>query len=137
MVLKSHDGLPQEPASGEPLSSHDPAVTDPQLYKMIFENDRVRVLEYRDHPGDKTHPHRHPDSVMVTLSAFRRRISADGRQADVELPAGQARWLGAQEHTGENTGTTQTHSIFIELKEPNPAPVSPSDAPLGPETRRS
>jgi hypothetical protein len=121
MVLKSHEDLPR-----------DPAVTDPRLYKMIFQNDRVRVLEYRDHPGDKTHPHRHPDSVMVTLSAFRRRISADGRQVDVELPAGQVRWLGAQAHTGENTGTTETHSIFIELKEPNPAPVSTSDAPLGP-----
>ncbi len=114
------------------MNSNDPTITDPQLYKVIFENDRVRVLEYRDHPGDKTSAHRHPDSVMVTLSAFQRRISAGGRQVDVELPAGEVRWLGAQEHAGENTGGTETHSIFIELKEPNPGPVSASDAPLGP-----
>jgi hypothetical protein len=25
-------------------------------------------LEYRDSPGDITHPHDHPDSVMYTLS---------------------------------------------------------------------
>ena len=50
---------------------------------MIFENDRVRVLEYRDRPGDRTSPHGHPDSVMVTLSAFSRRLDGgDGRQAD-------------------------------------------------------
>ena len=135
MGLKSHISAPADQSQVNPLSSHDPAITDPQLYKVVFENDRVRVLEYHDHPGDRTNPHQHPDSVMVTLSAFRRRVSTDGRQVDVELPAGQVRWLGAQEHTGENTGTTETHSIFIELKEPNPAPMSTSDVPLGPSTQ--
>ena len=114
------------------MDAHDPASTDPELYRVVFENHRVRVLEYRDRPGERTHPHRHPDSVMVTLSAFQRRISAGGRQADVDLAAGQVRWLGAQEHSGENTGDTETHSIFIELKEPDPAPASTSYAPLGP-----
>jgi hypothetical protein len=52
----------------------DPACTDPDKYQVIFENDRVRVLEYRDLPGDKTRPHEHPDSVMYTLSAFQRRL---------------------------------------------------------------
>lgn len=111
------------------MSDQDPAVTDPQLYAVIFENERVRVLEYRDKPGDKTHPHRHPDSVMVTLGSFQRRISAGGRQVDVALAGGQARWLGAQEHAGENTGTTDTHTIFVELKEPG---SSTADSPFGP-----
>lgn len=112
----------------------DPAVTDPDLYKVIFENDRVRVLEYRDRPGDKTSPHRHPDSVMVTLSAFRRRIAAGGRQVEVDLPAGQARWLDAQQHSGENIGDTDTHSIFIELKEPQPAGAPAPTDTLGPRS---
>jgi beta-alanine degradation protein BauB len=115
------------------MSSHDPTVTDPDLYHLVFENDRVRVLEYRDHPGDRTHPHRHPDSVMVTLTSFQRRVSSNGRSVDVELAAGQARWVGAQEHVGENTGATVTHTLFIELKEPGPR--STSDAPLGPAER--
>ena len=69
----------------------DPTSTDPSLYKVVFENDRVRVLEYR------THLHGHPDSVMVTLSSFGRRLYGDdSRQADVLLPAGQVRWVGAQ-----------------------------------------
>ncbi len=29
----------------------DPTITDPDAYRTIFENDRVRVLEYRDKPG--------------------------------------------------------------------------------------
>jgi quercetin dioxygenase-like cupin family protein len=118
------------------MSHDDPAVTDPRLYRVIFENERVRVLDYRDDPGDRTHPHRHPDSVMVTLSAFRRRVTAGDRSVDVELSAGEARWLGAQEHLGENTGDTPSHCIFVELKEPAPAADAPlGAAPLGPGPR--
>ncbi|MGH7630232.1 MAG: cytoplasmic protein [Gemmatimonadales bacterium] len=96
----------------------DPTLTNPDLYKVVFENDRVRVLEYLDKPGDRTAPHEHPDSVMVTLSNITRRISSGGRAVDVNLPAEQARWLDAQERAGENTGDSETHAIFIELKEP-------------------
>src|SRR6185369_12557543 len=75
----------------------DPTEVSPELYATVFENDRVRVLKYRDQPGDCTKPHTHPDSVMVTLSSFRRRVSAGGRSVDVEIGAGQVRWVGAQE----------------------------------------
>ena len=112
--------------------NEDPATTDPDLYKVLFENDRVRVLEYRDQPGDRTHPHRHPDSVMYTLSSFRRRVSSGGREAEIELPAGEVRWLHAQEHLGENIGETATHTLFIELKESAQTPLSTEDSPLGP-----
>ena len=95
----------------------DPTVTDPDLYKAVFENDRVRVLEYRDTPGAKTHPHRHPDSVMYTLSSFRRRLfHEDGGSRDIEMEAGRVVWVKAQVHSGENIGETDSHSIFIELK---------------------
>lgn len=95
----------------------DPACTDPDKYRVIFENDRVRVLEYRDLPGGKTHPHQHPDSVMYTLSAFERRLHAGQGTRDVVLEPGRAHWLPAQTHAGENIGTTPTHVLFVELKE--------------------
>jgi hypothetical protein len=114
--------------------SHDPVITNPDLYSVLFENDRVRVLEYRDQPGDRTMAHRHPDSVMYTLGSFRRRLSQDGRQVDVALPAGQVRWVGAQEHSGENIGDTATHSIFVELKQPPPPGPSNVADPLGPSS---
>ena len=111
--------------------SQDPTITDPGLYTVVFENDRVRVLEYRDDPGARTNAHRHPDSVMVTLSSFRRRVASGGREVDVDLTAGQVRWVGAQEHHGENTGSTGTHAIFVELKESPPTPSARSV--LGPD----
>lgn len=96
----------------------DPVGTNPQHYRVVFENPRVRVLEYTDQPGDRTTPHEHPDSVMVTLSSFRRRLHAGGATRDVTLTAGTPAWLPAQQHAGENTGDTPTHVIFVELKEP-------------------
>lgn len=68
--------------------SVDPTLTDPDKYKVIFENDRARVLLFS---GDM--------------------------QRDVELRAGIGSWLPAQQHSGENIGDTSTHTIFIELKE--------------------
>jgi quercetin dioxygenase-like cupin family protein len=110
--------------------AEDPTLTDPDKYKVVFENDRVRVLEYRDEPGQSTSPHRHPDSVMYTLSSFDRRLVAeDGGSRDVTLEAGEVRWLDAQIHSGENVGATLTHVLFVELKEPGP---SSGGAGLGP-----
>jgi hypothetical protein len=94
----------------------DPVTCNPDLYKVVFENDRVRVLEYRDTPGDRTEPHSHPDSVMVTLSAFRRRLTVGERTAEVDKPQHEIGWLPAQTHMGENIGDTETRVVFVELK---------------------
>lgn len=113
--------------------SFDPAISNPEHYKVVFENERVRILEYTDTPGDRTTPHQHPDSVMYTLTSFRRRlVSGDAqREVEVELEAGRVAWLPAQEHHGENIGDTPTHVIFVELKEPG---TSNGSSPLGPKS---
>ena len=116
--------------------SLDPVVTNSRHYKVVFENERVRVLEYTDQPGDSTTPHEHPDSVMYTLSSFRRRLVSGDAQRDVEIGTGTTSWLTAQVHRGENIGDTPTHVIFVELKDPRPAPIGQRSATtsLGPES---
>ena len=109
----------------------DPVLSNPDLYAVVFENDRVRVLSYADTPGDRTTPHGHPDSVMITLTSFRRRLYADATERDVEIPAETVAWLPAQEHAGHNIGDTDTRVLFVELKEP--APGSPGRSAVGPE----
>ena len=108
----------------------DPVVTNPNFYKVLFENDQVRVLEYTDQPGDRTTPHEHPNSVMVTLSSFRRRLYAGDVERDVDISAEKASWLPAQQHAGHNIGDTQTHVVFVELKDSAAGP--PSAGVLGP-----
>ncbi len=99
-----------------PVQSTDPIITDPELYSVVFENDRVRVLEYRDRPGDRTCPHTHPDMVIVPLTTFRRRLTVNGRTVEVEKIAHQAGWVDAQTHIGENIGNSESHALFVELK---------------------
>ena len=98
-------------------ASRDPVVTDGDKYKVVLENDRVRVLEYRDSPGGRTSPHHHADFVLCALSAFRRRfVLADGREVVRDVRPGEVAWSQAQSHIGENVGTTDTHVLIVELK---------------------
>jgi hypothetical protein len=92
-----------------------------------------RAVAVAEHSGDRTSPHRHPDSTMVTLSSFRRRLVSNAREREVEFDAGQATWLAEQGHTGENIGDTDTHVIFVELKEPpSSRGANPPEPLLGP-----
>ncbi len=112
--------------------SDDPVCTDPDKYKVVFENEHVRVLEYLDRPGDRTTLHAHPDSVMYTLSSFSRRLYGDiGESRDLDMVAGTTGWLPAQRHAGHNIGDTDTHVIFVELKDRTVA----TSSGLGPAQR--
>lgn len=113
----------------------DPIESNPELYSVAFENDRVRVLRYHDRPGDRTRQHSHPDSVMITAAAFERRLHHGERSVDVSLTAGEVRWLDAQEHAGENIGETESLAFFVELKDSGrggSSAVSDAEASLGP-----
>jgi hypothetical protein len=95
----------------------DPIETDGDKYKVKFENDRVRVLEYIDRPGEKTQQHSHPAFVLYAVSPFKRVLHLpDGRKLAREFKAGDVMWSDAQTHIGENIGDTPTHVIMIELK---------------------
>ena len=95
----------------------DPAHTDGEKYKVRFENEKVRVLEYRDKPGERTQQHAHPNFVLYAAASFKRKlILPDGRELTREFKAGDIMWQPAQTHIGENVGETPTHVIMIELK---------------------
>jgi len=67
--------------------SMDPVVTNPEHYKVLFENDRVRVLEYTDQPGDVTTPHQDRPTVTDEHAAKRHRPVPHGGP-----PVHAARW---------------------------------------------
>jgi hypothetical protein len=101
-----------------PPAAPDPVSTDGDKYHVLFENDRVRVLRYHDEPGAKTHLHHHPDFVMVVLAPFRRELTfADGSKRTRDFRASETVWMTAQDHVGENVGTTPTDVVLIEPKE--------------------
>ncbi len=95
----------------------DAVTVAPHIYSVVLENDRVRVLEARGKPGDKTELHMHPAQVTTGVrdSSFRL-TSPDGESVDVELRAGQVIYLDAVEHIAEVTGDSEAHILLVELK---------------------
>ena len=104
-------------ALGTVAQADDPVQTDGDKYKVKIENARVRVLEYKDQPGEKTHQHSHPAFVLVALAPFKRKITLpDGKAMVREFKPGDVFWSDAQTHIGENIGDTGTHVLMIEMK---------------------
>ena len=78
-----------------PALAQDAVQTDSEKYKAILENECVRVLEYNDRPGDKTHQHRHPAFVLYALSDFKRTLTLpDGKVLRREFKSGDVMWSG-------------------------------------------
>lgn len=100
-----------------PALAQDPIKTDGDKYKLKFENERVRVLEYRDMPGEKTNQHHHPAFVLYALGPFKRTITLPGGKVLTrEFKAGDVLYSDAQTHIGANVGDTPTHVIIVEFK---------------------
>jgi hypothetical protein len=99
--------------------AQNPAETDGDKYKVILENEMVRVFEYRDKPGEITNQHHHPAFVLYALSPFKRKIRLpDGKVMMREFKAGDVMYSPEQTHIGENVGSTPTHVIIVETKAP-------------------
>jgi beta-alanine degradation protein BauB len=97
--------------------AEDAVKVAPEIYKVVLENDQVRVLEVRMAPGAKTDVHGHPALVAIMLEAGKVRFSESGGETtELELPAGQPIYLPATEHTSENTGDSELHGYLVELK---------------------
>ncbi len=95
----------------------DAVTVAPHLYHVVLENDRMRVLDMRGKPGDKTEMHAHPAQVAIAITDGSYRFTLpDGQTIDAELTAGQAMYLDPVEHTTKITGTTEAHALLIELK---------------------
>jgi beta-alanine degradation protein BauB len=96
----------------------DPVAVDPEAYKVLFENEKVRVLEFRDKPGDQAKMHIHPERLIYSFTAWKRKfLYPDGRSELAEGKAGEVKWTAPVIHAGENIGETETHNLFIEFKD--------------------
>ena len=102
----------------------DPLEVAPDMYKLIFENDRVRVMQVTFQPGQAIAEHSHPDHVAYCLEGGTLHVkNSDGTESDAELKAGDVVWFNAVTHSAVNTGTTEVKILVTELKEPKPDAV--------------
>jgi hypothetical protein len=98
----------------------------PKHHRLLFENDRVRVLDTRIVPGDTVPLHTHCWPAVhhvVGWSDFVRRDEHGVVQVDTRdksaVVAGTVLWSGPlPPHTLENVGSAELHVISTELKDP-------------------
>ncbi len=96
---------------------NDPVDVAPSMYRVLFENDRVRVLDVRMKPGEKSPMHTHPALVSYSFTGGKLRIVLpDGKVDVVNNKQGNVLWLNDQTHSVENLGATEVHDLTIELK---------------------
>jgi quercetin dioxygenase-like cupin family protein len=111
------------------VSAQDPLKVAPEMYKLLFENDRVRVMEVVFKPGSKIAKHSHPDHFVYATSGGKLKISTAEGANDAEIKPGDVMWIGAQTHWAENIGTNEVRLVVTELKEPAPAAAKAAVTP--------
>ena len=77
----------------------------PDSYEMVFENDRVRILEFNGSVGTVTAMHSHPDIIAVGIDALKVKFTLEnGQSMDAELSLGDAMFMDGHSHATEATG---------------------------------
>lgn len=98
--------------------SQDPVPLYPKNYKLLFENDRVRVIDFVLKKGDTEDFHSHRPHVAYILTGFKIRFTfLDGRTVIRETKAGDVLFSEAVTHSPLNIGDTDAHGIMVELNE--------------------
>ena len=111
------------------VEAQDPVPLYPENYKVLLENDRVRVLDFQLKKGAKENFHSHPAAVTYVLAPFKIRFMfPDGTTRIREAKAGDVFYGDALTHASENIGDTDAHGLLIEMKAPMLA--APSEADL-------
>ncbi len=102
------------------VPAQDAVKVDPRGYKVLVDNDQVRVLEYVGRPRlgvCGTGMHSHPDHVTVVLDDSRVKVSLpDGKSFIADNKAGTVFFEPAGSHAVENIGGRDVRSLLIELK---------------------
>ncbi|MET0656992.1 MAG: hypothetical protein ABW110_02395, partial [Steroidobacteraceae bacterium] len=100
--------------------AQDPVKSDPRSYRVVLENDRVRVLEYRSRLGLGVcgqGMHYHPDPLAIPLADAKVKVTtSDGKVTIEEVKAGHVFFVPAETHDAEVIGGFATRAIIVELK---------------------
>jgi len=96
--------------------AEDAAKVAPHVYKVLFENERSRVLEVTLEPGARTEMHSHPAYFVYFLAGGKAKFTTpSGETQEIEWPADTSMWREAEEHATENLGGA-VRALFFEPK---------------------
>jgi hypothetical protein len=93
----------------------------PETSKVLFENDRTRVIEYHTNAGKNICGlglHSHPAHLFIMLTDAKLRVvTPDGKEEIVDAKAGEVGWESAVTHRAENLDGKNADCYLIEFKD--------------------
>ncbi len=97
--------------------SEDAVKVAPDIAKIVFENDKVRVLEIKLKRRQKMPMHSHPANLVYAVTPGRiKSISPDGKVENMKMKKGQTGWSDGGSHAVENVGNSAALTLVIEMK---------------------
>jgi quercetin dioxygenase-like cupin family protein len=121
LLLAGLGGLIAQLATSEAVAQ-DPARVMPRAYRVAFENDQIRVLDFVGRPGmgicgDGMHSH--PAHLTIVMTDWQGVVSTpNSAPMPRQRKAGDVFWAEAETHKLENTGKANTRVLIVELKTP-------------------
>jgi len=114
-------------AAAQVVPVADPIEASSDVYKVVLDSPRMRILEGTWKPGQRDKPHGHPPLVLYALTDLKALGHGEsGDPVKVEVRAGQAFFQNAvKSHTFENVGKKKAKALIVELKQgvdPKPMP---------------
>ena len=99
-------------------SDIDALKASPENFKLLLENDQVRVLEYTLKPGTKDITHTHPPKSSYIISGGQLKVHFENGDSSIfDDKAGTTSWMDyVGKHWVENIGTTEIKIILTEVK---------------------
>ena len=123
------------PSKSAAPKGKDPLKAGPKMYRKIFENEKVRVLEVTFKKGSKMPEHTHPDHLGYVAEGGQLEVTAANAEGKKEkqkldVTAGAGMFLQAGVHSARNSGKTQVRLVVVELKpDAAAAPAAPTPEP--------
>jgi hypothetical protein len=84
---------------------------------VLFENDKVRVVDARTKPGERNPMQERSDRVIYHFNAGKTRVHyPDGKKEEREFKAGSVEFRKRDTTSSENIGKAENHNLVINLK---------------------
>ena len=95
----------------------DPVSVDPDHFKVLLDNERVRVLDYHADAGYKTPMHSHPGYITYDFDGGKTTFTyPKGKSVERVTKAGDVVWHNPETHAGQVTGGAGVHVLLVEIK---------------------
>ena len=94
----------------------DPVEVSPDHYKLLYEDDVVRVVDMSLPAGTSDNEHSHPNEVVYFIKGGKVKIDVGDETMEADIPDGHVLPHDPCTHTVHNVGDSDIHAIIFERK---------------------